>query len=98
MAQLKFEIAGKETGREFAREFADFVNTMGDGREEHAIKKMLREHRTLQQSMMRFCMKFIEGVAAHKCYDPRNVASVMLAREIVTHLENRDEFGTLPTI
>lgn len=46
------------------------------------------EHRTHQQSMMRFCVSFIEAMAKNGS-DLRNEAAVTFAKEVVEKIENR---------
>ncbi len=72
-----------ERGKEFAEVFGQFVNTMGGGPDRKiAIEAMMRDHRTLQQGMMRFCIEYIEAMA-EQSHDLRNEASVKLAKKIV---------------
>lgn len=53
----------------------DYVNTFGDTHTEF-IKNMELEHRTLQQSFTRLCLKWIEHVASEEYrYDLRNEQS-----------------------
>lgn len=72
----------RETGEQFARDFSNFVNDMRDGPKAAAVEAMLRDHRTLQQGMMRFFMQFVEGMADQRS-DLRNEASVKLAKAIM---------------
>lgn len=74
--------AQAEEGQEFARIFSQFVNDMRNEPKKAALAAMLRDHRTIQQNMMRFVMLFIEGMAEQEC-DLRNEASVALAKEIM---------------
>lgn len=52
---------------------------------EGLVAALSHEHRTLQQHMTRMCVGWIEYLAKLEPgeYDPRNEASVMLARQIV---------------
>jgi hypothetical protein len=55
------------------------------------IGHLINDHRTNQQSVMRWCMAFVEAMAEKQDRthtDPRNQASVDLARKIVA-IENR---------
>ncbi len=72
----------QEIGEEFADEFSEFCNRMNREPTKHAIAKLLRDHRSIQQNVMRFCVQFIEGMAING-YDLRNEASVTLAKEIM---------------
>ena len=77
----------EEVGEEFAELFSNFCNDSRRDPKKAAIAKMLREHRTIQQNMMRFCMLFIEGMATNG-HDGRNEASVELAKAIM-EIESR---------
>ena len=56
-------------------EMTDYVNTFGDVHTEF-VKSMEMEHRTLQQSFTRLCLKWIEHVASEEYrYDLRNEQS-----------------------
>lgn len=56
-------------------EVTDYVNTFGDVYTEF-IKSMEMEHRTLQQSFTRLCLKWVEHVASEEYrYDLRNEQS-----------------------
>lgn len=72
----------QEQGEDFADDFSRFLNTMGSDKQKFAVAKMLRDHRSLQQSTMRFFMMFVEGMAENG-HDLRNEASVELAKEIM---------------
>ena len=67
----------------------DMVNDMGFDAEGLA-EKMAKNHPTLQQSFMRFVMKFIRKMAAKEIYDDRNKASVKLAKDIVSLSSSTD--------
>jgi hypothetical protein len=81
-------------GEVFADQFSRFVNNMSSEPKKAAIAKMLRDHRTLQQGMMRFFMQFVEGMANNQ-HDLRNEASVELAKAI---LKIDDRTRILPRI
>ncbi len=72
----------KEIGEEFATELSNLVNAYSKEAQTAALVKMIREHRTCQQSIMRFFMQFVEAMATNG-YDLRNEASVFLANEIM---------------
>lgn len=64
-----------EKSKEIVNNLTDYVNTFGDVHTEF-IKIMETEHRTLQQSFTRLCLKWIEHVASEKYrYDLRNQQS-----------------------
>jgi len=68
-----------------AEQFSRFVNGHSGSSYQQVAEILLRDHRTLQQSMMRFCMVFIEGMARKEetQTDLRNEASVVMAKRIV---------------
>lgn len=76
----------KKTGEEFANAFSNFCNSMSNAPKGVAIDKMLRDHRSIQQNMMRFCLAFIARMA-DQSHDLRNEASVKLANEIMENTE-----------
>jgi len=71
-----------ELAEDFAAEFSDFATSYNSESKKLAIQRMLRDHRTCQQSMMRFFMMFVEGMAESRS-DLRNEATVELAKEIM---------------
>lgn len=72
----------QEIGEDFADVFSNFCNSMSREPKTHAVAKMLRDHRSIQQNMMRFFMEFVEGMAKNGS-DGRNEASVELAKAIM---------------
>lgn len=87
------------TPEQFAREFSNFVNRMaGDTEQDEAIRLLCFEHRTLQQGMVRFCIKFIKAMGdAPGGTDLRNEAAVSLCRKLTLYMDNND-LGYLPVI
>lgn len=76
---------------------SDFLNTMGDGEAiKGFVEAMSRQHRTLQQGFTRLVVAWILDLSKREHYDPRNEASVMLAKKIVANVEADSLF--LPTI
>jgi hypothetical protein len=82
----------------FADTFSRFVNgdrtSVGD-----AAAICLRDHRTLQQGMMRFCIAFIDGMRKNGdngVFDLRNEASVVAAQKMSAALSVDDRI--LPLI
>ncbi len=68
--------------------FVDVVNGASNQDFKKAlVKHMVNEHRTHQQTMMRFFMAFVEGMAENGC-DGRNQESVALAKKIM-EIEDR---------
>jgi len=76
----------EKNGKLFAKQFSDFVNSFSnDDIQFVAVDQMTREHRTIQQNMMKFFMKFVDEMAKQADegrYDLRNEASVKLAQHI----------------
>jgi len=75
-----------------AKVFVDqFVKFAGGSRRAipEAVDLCMAEHRTNQQSLMRFCVAFIEAMAEQKT-DLRNECSVQLAQKFVQATTARD--------
>ena len=74
--------------KQFIDSFSKFVNNMNDEPKHEAIELMTREHRTLQQSMTRFSICWLERLARYQDveFDLRNEASVRLAKEFVENI------------
>ena len=88
------EIRSEKEGEEFAQAFSNFLNSFNSLRGKAAIKKMLKDHRSLQQATMRFFMDFVAGMAENS-YDGRNEAAVELAKAI---MELPERTRSLPRI
>jgi len=72
------------TGLELANHFSDFVNGSNSHEHEEFIKGFCRQHRTLQQSMIRTMMATIEHCASPDYgRDGRNQGSHDLAKKLV---------------
>ncbi len=86
----------KPTPEEVAKMLSEFVNVMNNKEEiKEAIELMLRDHRTLQQNMMRFMLSYIVEQARRynsgdreMFFDMRNDGSGKLASEIVEKCSN----------
>lgn len=72
-----------DTTKELVEKITDFVNSFS--LDQHLFNEMMsNEHRTLQQSFTRLCLKWIEYVAdGDYRTDGRNVASHTTARELI---------------
>ena len=89
MEDIKIKVKGVElTAEEIAGVMTDMLNSYGTENIDTFIKKMLTEHRTLQQSFTRFCMKWVEAKAAVEYFDGRDEQSVKLCREILEKVPN----------
>ena len=75
------------SARELAKNITSELNSFGFNYEAF-FSQMNCEHRTLQQSFTRLCMRWFEHLASVEHFDGRNEASVMLARKIME--ENKD--------
>ena len=84
-------------GKETAKQLIDFVNTFADKETtEDFITEFCRSHKTLQQSAFRLILKLTEAIASEDYRnDGRNVASHLLAKEIVTTF--KDKTGANPS-
>ena len=75
---------------DLTRAFSDFVNTTCQSNFGDVIELMSKEHRTLQQSMTQVCVLWLQHLAdldEHE-YDDRNVASVKLAKELLSGVDS----------
>jgi hypothetical protein len=70
----------KTEAEQIAKIMSDFVNNFGVD-EKTFCETMAKDHRTLQQSFTRLCVKWFETLAKQQYFDARNEDSVMLARE-----------------
>lgn len=76
------------TIRKDAEAIERLINGMAN--EEYVAKELaLISHRTLQQKFMRLCIAFIKA-EANNSYDLRNQATVELARQIISAMEEFD--------
>jgi hypothetical protein len=87
---------------ELATEISEFANVHGarSNNEEvqDLIKRMLRDHRTLQQNTMRIVIEYLKAVATQQLSqcDARNEASTLLASKLLENVS--DEQLYLPYI
>jgi hypothetical protein len=69
--------------KELVQEFSDYVNTFGDKSQEFC-EAMSVEHRTLQQSFTRLCLKWLEHCASDEYRtDGRNEQTKKIAIELL---------------
>ena len=72
------------TGLELAEAFSDFVNGSNSHEHEEFVKGFNRQHRTLQQSMMRTMMAVVENCASPDYgRDGRNEGTHTLCKTLV---------------
>jgi len=83
-------------GKEMANQISCFVNSFNTDKINACAEQMTKEHRTLQQNMMRMFIKFVELEAKQDDYDLRNQASIRLSRKIVELIEK--ESVSLPYV
>lgn len=77
------------------KEITDFVNTFTLNQEEFN-EEMSRQHRTLQQSFTRLCMKWIEHVASDEYQtDLRNESAKSVSKKLIQPF--KDEHGYNPS-
>ena len=89
---------------QLVEDITNYVNTMSLKPEEFT-DSMSRQHRTLQQSFTRLCLKWIEYCASEEYrHDPRNEASHDVCKTIVESFMNSNDIANvepsnfLPTI
>ena len=83
-------------GREMAEQLAQFTNSFDNGCQQAFAEGMLRQHRTLQQNVVRMFMSYMDMLAEQDDYDLRNQASIRLAKRIKRLMD--DEHVTLPFV
>ena len=79
----KYEQELKDRSEKIVDDLTDLVNSMSFT-PKYFIEAMSREHRTLQQSFIRLCFKWLEYVASDEYrYDDRNKASHTISLKIL---------------
>ena len=73
-----------KNSEQFVRELLSQVHN----NHKELVIALVKEHRTNQQTMMRFCVSFIETMAKNDT-DARNEASVNFAKQVVEKIDNR---------
>lgn len=82
----------RKSGKEMASEMTDFVNTFSSEGKEEFIQAMASEHRTLQQSFTRLCLKWIEHCASQDYrFDGRNESSHYVCKAMVEAYKEKQE-------
>ena len=84
---MSSESLAETQGEKFFGEITSFMNGTSIDARKHAAKLMAKDHRTLQQNMMRFFMLFVEEMAQNTS-DLRNEDSVALAKAIMNLPDN----------
>jgi len=92
-----------QTAKELVNEVTNFVNTFSTSKSDEFISEMSHEHRTLQQSFTRLCLKWIEYCASDEYrYDDRNKASHTVSKQLIEPYQEKylgyKPSGYLPTI
>ena len=94
----------EELGKEIASKIDKMVNTFDLEALELAGQQLSTTHPTLQQNFMRLCLAFLKGMANQKYADPRNEASVEVAKaaweaiKSTKYYYKRDDKVLLPMI
>lgn len=77
------------TGEEMARELTKFVNRLGNNKEEKEFcDALMREHRTLQQSVFSLFSAAIQEWAKQENFDARNEFTVNTCKKIVSSVDD----------
>ena len=89
----------KKEAMELAGRLSDFFNTFGvEERAEALTSALMAQHRTLQQSFVRFLIHFIKQYSATATYDKRNEAAVLAMRHLSEYIEASSDDYRLPMI
>ena len=85
-------VARGMSSENFAEVIADFLNSgMKDYRQGLAVGKLCQnKHRTLQASIIRFCLGIIIAISDTEWTDARNEAPVAMGKEIARQIEAGD--------
>lgn len=78
--------------KELVQQFTDYVNSFNDKSQEfiQVIEAMSHEHRTLQQSFTKLCLKWLEHCASDEYRtDGRNEDSQRIARELLSGFRDK---------
>lgn len=75
----------KEEAKKAFEEIVKYVNRFGN-KYENFVDLMKSEHRTLQQSFTRLCVKWLLDLAERQYFDDRNKASVELGKKFKERL------------
>lgn len=70
-----------DRNKQVAQDLVTAVNGFCD--EKKVAQYLVREHRTLQQNLMRVCIEYLKAMSENTYFDDRNAASVALARFIM---------------
>lgn len=65
-----------------AQELINFVNTYRSSKVDRLVYALTQTHRSLQQRVMAFVLRFIYAMADQQSYDKRNEQAVLTARRI----------------
>lgn len=86
-----------KTTEELVPAITDYINTYSDKSAEFN-EAMEREHRTLQQSFTRLCLKWLEHVASENYqFDGRNEDSHKVAERLVEQYTSENQYGFRPS-
>lgn len=86
-----------KNAQELVSAMTNYVNSFSLSRNDEFIERMSKEHRTLQQSFTRLCVKWLEHVASDEYKtDLRNMDSKMVARQMVEYFEEAND-GNKPS-
>jgi len=62
-------------------------------RVDELAREVLKDHRTHQQTIVRFCIAVIQQMAQPTAYDLRNEAAVLVSKKIARYLEEEEASG-----
>lgn len=79
------------SGKEMQEQFSNHCNTFTPDVETF-IEGLKQDHRTLQQSQVRFMLKVIEAMAEQQYTDARNQQAVLTCKRIVDAFKNENGY------
>lgn len=81
---IDWEKRGKDDAKKLAMNLATFVNYMArESASNHFVDRVMREHRTLQQSIFSLFLKTIEKWSKQEHFDLRNEFTIEKSKEIM---------------
>lgn len=87
--RMKDKIEFNEKARQVGEDFVGWFNCFDEESRQEAMSKVIMgEHRTLQQSVMRFFLYQMEQWAKTSNYDDRNEATIRKCQKIMEFLKD----------
>ena len=79
----------KSDSEDIVERLSDFVNWAKESDMDICGQHLLRQHKTLQQGIIRFSIAMIEAMAENEKIDARNYSARDFCKEVVSKIEDR---------